>query len=116
LSVIDLTYRTITCDGCQKTVTFQNPNPDMNAVLEANPWLKNNRMVQTASTQKMFSYCSSLCEIDGLKTGSHDFQEAPKVAIAQGSAQAQIAAAAAAAKAQEEASKALKAGGPIQLK
>jgi len=117
MAVVDVSYRTITCDGCGKTVTFQNPSPNMNAILEENPWLKNNRLVQAASTgQSPFSYCSSLCEIKGLEAGSHDFKEEPKVAIPQGSAQAQIAVAAAVAKAQEEANKAIKAGSPIQLK
>ncbi|SRR6266576_1575692 len=115
MAVMDIQYTTVTCDSCGKTVTYQNPNPDMAAILTENPWMKTNRMVQTAD-RRVFSYCSDLCNVAGIETGLHNVQEAPKVAIPQGSAQAQIAAAAAAAKAQEQATKAIKEGGAIQLK
>jgi hypothetical protein len=117
MSVLDTTYRTITCDSCAKSVTFQNPSPDMQKILEENPWLKNNRLIQAASTSQKapFSYCSSLCEIKGIESGNHDFKEEPKVVVPQGGAQAQIAAAAAVAKQQELANKALKEGSPIKL-
>jgi hypothetical protein len=57
-----------------------------------------------------------MCTIAGVETGLLNYQEPAKVAIAQGSAQAQIAAAAAAAKQQEAATTALKSGGQITIK
>lgn len=114
MSVIDVQYRTVTCDACNKTVTYQHPSGLAEAV-EANPWIKTGRFVQT-SDQRNFLYCSDLCTIAGVETGLLNYQEAPKVQLPTGSAQAQIAAAAAAAKQQELANAALKSGSPITLK
>ena len=114
MPLIDAQYRTITCDSCAKTVTFLNP-ADLAVTVETNPWIKTSRFIQTGD-QRTFLYCSDLCEIAGIETGKHNVQEAPKVAIPIGSAQAQIAAAAAAAKLQENANKAIKEGSPITLK
>ena len=116
MSIVDVQYRTVTCNApnCPHTITYENPT-GANAALEANPWLKTVRLVQTAD-QRVFSYCSDLCEIAGIETGLHNIQEKPKVEIPQGSAQAQIAAAAVAAKRSENASKAIKDGQPITIK
>ncbi len=114
MSVVDLQYRTISCNSCDKTVTYEHPK-DLAVTVEANPWIKQGRFVQTGD-QRNFLYCSDLCEIKGIETGLHGIQEAPKVSIPQGGAHAQIAAAAAAAKQAEEANKALKSGSPIHLK
>jgi hypothetical protein len=56
-----------------------------------------------------------MCTIAGVETGLLNYQEPAKVAIAQGSAQAQIAAAAAAAKRAEEATQAIKTGSAVTL-
>ena len=114
MGVIDVQYRTVTCDACSKTVTYEHP-AGLAAAVEANLWIKTGRFVQT-SDQRTFLYCSDLCTIAGVETGLLNFQEPAKVAIAQGSAQAQIAAAAAAAKQQEAATTALKSGGQITIK
>jgi hypothetical protein len=114
MPLVDLQYRTITCDNCAKTVTFQNP-AELTATVEGNPWIKTSRFIQTGD-QRTFLYCSDLCEIAGIETGKHNVKEAPKVEIPAGSAQAQIAAAAAAAKMQEAATKALKEGSPVTLR
>jgi hypothetical protein len=114
MGVIDVQYRTVTCDACSKTVTYEHP-AGLAAAVEANLWIKTGRFVQT-SDQRTFLYCSDLCTIAGVETGLLNFQEPAKVAIAQGSAQAQIAAAAAAAKQQEAATAAIKSGGQITIK
>jgi hypothetical protein len=114
LSIVDATFRTLTCNICEKTVTFLHPS-GLQEAIEANLWIKTTRIIQTGDGRN-FSYCSDLCEIAGIETTLHNVQEAPKVAIPTGSAQAQIAAAAAAAKLAENATKAMKDGSPITLK
>ena len=113
MSLVDIAYRTITCDACQKTVTWEHPK-DMNATVEANTWLRTTRVIQTGD-QRTFMYCSDLCEVAGIETGKHNVPDPPKVEIPQGSAQAQIAAAAAAAKQAAQATEAIKTGRPLQL-
>lgn len=114
MAVIDAQYRTLTCDVCKKTVTYEHPK-ELAATVEASPWLKTLRFVQT-SDNRTFLYCSDLCNVEAVGTGVLNLKEQPKVAIPQGGAQAQIAAAAAAAARQAEANKALKEGSPITLK
>jgi|ERR1700733_5812869 len=114
MGVVDAQFKTITCNTCEKTVTYQHPQ-ELTATVEANPWIKTSRFVQTGD-QRTFLYCSDLCEIAGIETKIHNVQEAPKVEIPTGGAQAQIAAAAAAAKAAEQANKALHEGKPASVK
>jgi hypothetical protein len=115
MAIVDLTYRSLTCNapGCDKTVTFETPR-EQQSVVEANPWLKTGRIIQT-SEGKNFFYDSDLCEIAGIEAGFHNPKEAPKVEIPTGSAQAQIAAAAAAAKAREDATQNIRDGKPVTL-
>ena len=115
MSIVDQTYRTLTCNGkdCSKTVTYVHPTGLQDAIKENN-WISTARIVQTGDGRNFF-YHDDLCEISGIESGQHNVPEAPKVEIPQGSAQAQIAAAAAAAKHQEQANEALKKGNPIQL-
>jgi hypothetical protein len=113
MGVVDAQFKTITCNTCQKTVTYQHPQ-DLQATVEANPWIKTSRFVQTGD-QRTFLYCSDLCEVAGIESTLHNVQEAPKVELAQTGAQAQIAAAAAAAKRAEEANRAIKEGKPVTL-
>lgn len=114
MSIVDATFRTLTCNTCEKTVTFLHPS-GLQEAIEANLWIKTTRIIQTGDGRN-FSYCSDLCEISGIETGQHNIPDAPKVEIPTGSAQAQIQAAAVAAKRQEIANKALKEGAPITLK
>jgi hypothetical protein len=113
MGVVDAQFKTITCNTCGLTVTYQHPQ-DLNATVESNPWIKTSRFVQTGD-QRTFLYCSDLCEIAGIESKLHNVQEAPKVEIPTGGAQAQIAAAAAAAKRAEDANKAIKDGKPVTL-
>jgi hypothetical protein len=114
MAVLDIQYRTVTCNTCGKTVTYEQDQRGVpQQVIDENPWLRSNRVVLAAG--KNFSYCSDLCEVAGIETGQHNIPEPPKVEIPQGSAQAQIAAAAAAAKAREDATKAIKEGSPAKV-
>lgn len=110
----DTTYRTITCNQCGKTITYLHPT-DLNQTVQENPWIRTSRVVTTGD-QRQFLYCCDLCTAEALATGIFNVQEIPKVEIAQGSVQAQIAAAAELARRKEETGKVLKEGGPITLK
>lgn len=117
MSIIDVGYRTVTCNGkgCDKTITFEPKNaPD---VAKENVWLKNLRIVQ--ANGQNFSYCSSICEMTGIEAGLHDAPEEKKIVAVPTGAQATTAiqAAAAAAKAAEQATRQLKSGegGQIQI-
>lgn len=115
MSIVDVQYhiRTVTCNSCEKTVTYEHPK-DLQKTVDENPWMKSSRMVMPGDNRQ-FIYCSDLCEVKGIETGLHNIVEKPTVEIPTGSAQAQIQAAAAAAKQQELANKAIKDGAPIKL-
>lgn len=116
MGIVDGTFRTVTCDACGRTVTYeQNQRGGIDPkILEENPWLKTNRVVLTADGRN-FGYCSDLCNVEGLKSGLFNMPEPKQVEIPAGSAQAQIQAAAAAAKAREEATKSIKEGVPTKV-
>ena len=119
MGIIDSNFRTVTCDMCKKTVTYEQQQLNGRIhldpkVMEDNPWLKTNRVVLTADGRN-FGYCSDLCEVAGLETKQHNMPEPKQVEIPTGGAQAQIQAAAAAAKQRQDATKALKAGDGAKL-
>jgi hypothetical protein len=111
MSVVDQSFRTITCNGagCEKTTTFNQT--DSKLAEEQNPWLKNCRMVQVPG-RAAFVYCSDSCEVSGVTTGQHNPVDA-KPSIVPGNT-ASIQAAAAAAALSEQATKSIKAGPVIQ--
>ena len=113
MAIVDVQIRTVTCNGvgCDKTVTYDAK--DIQPTIEANPWLKTLRIVQTASGRN-FAYHSDECELSAVAAGSHNPEE-PKKIIAMPAGANAIAAAAAAAKAAEEGTKALKSGADIGL-
>ena len=117
MGLIDLQYRTLTCEvaGCPRTVTFQLTKEEHAKTLEApgNEWLKTGRFVNTPDGRNLF-YCSDVCEIKGIETGQHNLPE-PKRIISGVASAAQVASAAAAAKAAEAATQAIKAGSPVTL-
>lgn len=119
MGIVDTNFRTVTCDSCKKTITYEQQQSNGRIhidpkVLEENPWLKSNRVVLTADGRN-FGYCSDLCEVAGLESKQHNMPEALKVEIPTGGAQAQIQAAAAAAKQREDATKAIKSGEGTKL-
>jgi hypothetical protein len=116
MGVINQAFRTVTCDGpiCENTVTFDaTTNGIPVEVMDANPWLKTNRVIQRADG-KMFSYCSDTCEVNNVATGEHNSPEPQSVAPVSGGAAA-IAAAAAAARQRQQADKAIREGQPAKV-
>lgn len=117
MSIIDIGYRTVTCNGtgCKNTVTFEPKNAP--EIAKEHVWLKNLRIVQ--ANGQNFAYCSSVCELSGIEAGLHDAPEEKKIVAVPSGAQATTAiqAAAAAAKAAEHATRQLKSGegGQIQI-
>lgn len=112
MSIIQQTYKTVSCNGpeCKNTVTFEAGSEQ--AVAEEKAWFKTLRMVQTAQGRN-FVYCSDACEISNVATGAHNPEERKNIivpeganAMAQAEQQAKIA---------EAAARAMKAG-PVLVK
>jgi hypothetical protein len=116
MGIVDTGFRTISCNGpnCKKTVTFALAQEKQTFDLPENVWLKSMRMVQTLDARK-FVYCGDVCEAEAIATGVHNLPE-PKRIIDNVATSAQVQAAADAAKAQEAATQAIKAGGPVTLR
>lgn len=112
MGIVDTTFRTISCNGCDKTVTFDQK--DAQKISQENPWLLNTRVLQTGDGRN-FSYCSDLCEISGVQAGQHNKPEPKKIIEMPAGAEYAIRQAAAAAKQQEAATAAIKAGQPVTL-
>ena len=72
MSVVDTTYRTITCNGpdCTKTVTFDIKQADQ--AVKENLWLTSTRLVNRLSDGKVFAYCSDACEVKAIAAGAHN--------------------------------------------
>lgn len=73
----DKIARTIKCDakGCDKVHTF---NPQIEEEVANLPlWIRTTRTV-TLGNRKQFTYCSDVCEVNGVTTGDHNVPE-PKV-------------------------------------
>ena len=107
-------FRTITCNNekCGKTITYEHDDrrPELEkAIFDApeNVWLKGVRQVTTLDN-RMFAYCSDVCEVTGVGSGEHNIPEPKKMIESATAAQVQMAANAA--KQAEEATKALKSG------
>ena len=115
MGIINTAFRTVKCDGpeCTKEVTFEASQGMPPEILETNPWLKTNRAIQTADN-RLFSYCSDVCEIDGIKSGRHNAIEPKTVQPAQGGAAA-IAMAAAEARRKQLADENIRAGKPATV-
>lgn len=107
MSIIQQTFKTVTCNGpeCKNTATFEAGSEQ--AVAEKEPWFKTLRMVQTAQGRN-FVYCSDACEIANVATGAHNPEERKNIVLPEGANT--LAHAAAQAKLAEDATKALKAG------
>lgn len=114
MGVIQTVFRTITCNNseCTRTITYDASKEKETFEASGNEWMKSLRNVQ-AIDQRVFTYCSDVCEAKGIATGQHNLPEQKRIIEGTASA-AQVAQAAAAAKAAEDAGKALKAGQPVQ--
>ncbi|MDA4130151.1 MAG: hypothetical protein OK457_05235 [Thaumarchaeota archaeon] len=111
MSIIDVQYRTITCNTCGKTVTFNQA--DAQKVTEENPWLKTVRIVQTAQGRN-FVYDSDVCEIEATGKGAHNPEERKQIVLPEGTNAMQMAAAQAAEA--EKTTDALRRGAPVTVR
>ena len=113
MSIVDNNIRTVTCNSCDITVTFDVKDPK---VTQENPWLNNVRIVQVIASGRNFAYCSDQCMIAGIAAGELNPPEQKKIVeVADGQSNAAILMAANAAKAAESATKAIKDGKPAKL-
>lgn len=109
-------FTTVTCDApdCGKAATFEVLQQGVhNDVVEANPWLKTNLVVQTVD-KKVFSLCSTLCLVKSAQAGLFDPVEPKQIQSVQGGTAA-IAAAAAEARRKQVADKNIRDGAPVQV-
>lgn len=118
MSVQDVVIETAKCDNpaCDKQAVFprlqQGVLPE---TLEKFPWLKTSRSVQTADGRS-FYYCTSVCEVEGIKAGLHEPPEPKKVIeMPTGPALDAIKQAAQAELARRQGTQALKEGRPVTL-
>jgi hypothetical protein len=111
MATVISSFVTLSCDGpdCEKTVTFPQTPEGENDARQSNPWINALRFVQTPD-QRKFTYCSDECEIRSTGQGHHN----PKTIVAAQGPNAVDLAAQAALRAQQ-ATQALKAGGPVTL-
>jgi hypothetical protein len=123
MGIQNVVYATVTCEGpeCKKTVTYLTSEEQMVLSLPDNAWvLKTARVVTNLAPapgqQKPLPhlYCSDECEIKATATGVHNVPEPKRIVTEPASTQA-VAAAAAAAQRAEQATAALRAGGPVTL-
>src|ERR1700726_4391293 len=92
MSIIDVQYRTITCNGknCDKTVTFDQQFAKR--VAEEHPWIRSIRIVQTAEGRN-FVYHSDECELSGVASGDHNPEVKKSIVLPTGANAQQVAAA-----------------------
>jgi hypothetical protein len=109
-------FTTVTCDfpECGKTATFEVTQAGIhNDIVEANPWLKTNLIIQTVD-KRTFSLCSTLCLVKAAQTGIFDPVEVKTIETAPGGIAA-IAAAAAENRRKQLADKNIREGQPVQV-
>jgi len=116
LAITNQVVQTIKCDapGCDKLVTFAVSQTE--ETIKNNPWLKTTRLVQIMlkegpqAPDKTFTYCSDVCEVEGIKTLKHNFEEKKLIQMPTGDQLAAVRAAAQAAEAARTADAALREG------
>ena len=109
-------FTTVTCDApdCGKTATFEaTPQGVTEELVEANPWLKTNIVLQTPD-KRVFSICSTLCLVKSASAGLFDPVEPKTIQTAPGGIAA-IAAAAAEARRKQKADEDIRAGKPATV-
>ncbi len=111
MAVTQTVFRTISCNACEKSVTFEQSKEKDVLGLPENVWVKSFRTVQTIDN-RILGYCGDACEIEGVKTGVHNIPEQKRI-IADAGNPAQVRMAAEAAAAAKAATEQLKAGKPV---
>lgn len=85
MSIADTMSRTITCDnekctgGDDKklaTVTFDPQNQE--EISKLPDWLRTTRTI-TLGNNTRFTYCSDVCEVEGVTTGKHNVPEPKQI-------------------------------------
>jgi len=123
MGIQNTVYATISCEGpeCKKTVTFLTSEEQVVLSQPENAWVQKTARVVTnlapaPGQQKPIPrlYCSDECEVKATATGIHNVPE-PKRIVTEPASAAAVAAAAAAAQRAEQATAALRAGGPVTL-
>jgi hypothetical protein len=106
---------TIKCANseCNKEISFNKQQGKQTIDNPANVWMKSVRLVNTLLDNRVFAYCSDVCEITGARSGQHNPPEQKK--IIEAANPAAVAAAAQAAEATAKSNENLKSGtgGPI---
>jgi len=79
--ISDKTERTIKCDNakCDKVITFDLQ--DQEAISKLPDWLRTYRNVVLGNNAK-FGYCSDVCEVEGVTSGTHNVPEPKQVQAA----------------------------------
>lgn len=120
MAIVATTFQTISCNSCEKTVTFdaavfQTP-AGQKETIEANPWLRTFRMVNTILDGRVNGYCSDECLLKAVEAGTFNPIEKKVIEMPTGGNLEAIKRAAAAAKAAEEGTKRLKEGQPVDIR
>jgi len=85
MAIADLMSRTITCDNekctgfegkSPNTVTFNPQNQE--EISKLPDWLRTTRTI-TLGNNTRFTYCSDVCEVEGVTTGKHNVPEPKQV-------------------------------------
>jgi hypothetical protein len=119
MGIVDNQYRTLSCERCDKTVTFniaefQTP-AGQKAVLEESPWIRTYRIANVIMDGRVFGYCSDECEIKGIESGIHNPIEKKVIEMPTGGNLEAIKKAAQLAAAQAEGTRRLKEGQPVNI-
>ena len=119
MGIVDSQYRTLSCESCQKAITFniqefQTPE-GQKKIIEADPWIRGYRVSNMVFDGRVFGYCSSLCEIKGIESGAHEVVEKKVIEFPTGGNLEAIRKAAAEAAAKAEGTRRLKEGQPVNI-
>jgi hypothetical protein len=114
LGITNITFRTITCNKCNKAITYEQSKEKETIEAPENAWVNGLRTIQTLDG-RLFTYCTDKCEIEATSDGVHNKPEAKQIIDASANPAGQLQQAAAEAAAAQEATKALKAG-PVKGK
>jgi hypothetical protein len=78
MPISDQTLRTIKCDNakCDKIISFDLQ--DQAAIAALPDWLRTYRNVVLGNNTK-FGYCSDVCEVEGVTSGTHNVPEPKQV-------------------------------------
>jgi hypothetical protein len=119
MAIVATTFQTVSCNSCDKTVTFnaaefQTP-AGQKEVLDANPWFRAYRAVNTILDGRVTGYCSDECLIKAIEAGTFNPIEKKVIESPVGGTDAAIRRAAAEAAAKQEGTRSLKEGRPVNI-